>query len=272
MKRLFLFLMAGALLGGSATPCMAADALAEAREAYARRLDPAQARRALTLYDEAERADPGSCDALWEGARAYYFVGTCTRPQLSDEERRRLFAEGLRKARAAVAALPGNATAHFWLGVLLMSDVETRGSFAELRRAPEARREWETAMRLDGSVENYGPYRALGRMLFKLPSIVGGDRGRSRDLLEFAVRSCPGDGLSKLYLAELLKSAGDSERAFGLVRQVLSMAPDPKWVPEHSVIVEGALSLVAKWRIPGVQPSSVRGGFPGGGGSTAVGP
>jgi tetratricopeptide (TPR) repeat protein len=226
----------------------------------------------MALYDEAEKVAPHSCDVLWEGARAYYFVGTCTRPRLPAEERRRLFEEGLRKARAAVEATPGNATAHFWLGVLLMSEAEPRGSFAELRRVPEARREWETALKLDGSVENYGPYRALGRMLFKLPSIVGGDRRRSGELLEVAVRSCPGDGLSKLYLAELLKSGGDSERAFGLVRQVLSMVPDPQWVPEHTIILEGALSLVAKWRIPGASAHLTRTAHDAGGGSAPAGP
>lgn len=210
--------------------------LEKAREAFAHRSSAAQARAAVRLFAEAAAADGTSYEARWEGARACYYLGTWAAPDMEEKEKLALFQDGIERAKAAVALRPDGAEGHFWLGVLYGVYGETKGIFKSLSLVPEIRREMDACLRLDRSVEGYGPDRLLGRLYFKLPGFKGGDNRKSIAHLKAAVEGEPRHPLSRLYLAETLKAEGEREEARAQLRALLQMQPDPRWAAEYPAI------------------------------------
>ncbi len=222
------------------------DPLAKARAAYEQRADPAQSRAALDLFEGAANADPKSYEGRWEGARAAYFFGNYTRTDASDSEKMAIFQRGIELAKQAVALQPKGVEGHFWLGVLYGVYGEAKGIFKSLSLVPDIKREMQTCLDLDPSVEGWGPDRVLGRMYFKLPWFKGGSNAKSIEHLERSLKGAPTDALTRFYLAETYKSEGMKAKAIEQLRQVVSMTPDPRWTPEHPWIKRQAEALLKK--------------------------
>ncbi len=249
--RKMVILCALVLLTGSLFPVglRAADAsqvLARANDAYAKRGDPVQALDAVKLYKEAAKADPGSYEALWKGAKACYFYGEYTRADASDKDKMAIFQEGIDLAKAAVALKTDGVEGHFWLGVLYGVYGEAKGIFKSLSLVPDIKQEMNTCLKLDKAVEGYGPDRVLGRMYYKLPWFKGGDNKKSIQYLEESLKGEPNNDLTRLYLAQTCKSEGMKKRALELVHKILDNPPDPRWAPEYPSIKARAEKLLRK--------------------------
>ncbi len=241
-----LFAAEGALFAQQ-VPAESQALLEKARTAFQQRENAAQAKAAVDLFKQAAAADPKSYAALWEGAKACYFYGNYTREDAEDSEKLAIFQDGIDRAKAAVALDPKGVEGHFWLGVLDGVYGETKGIFKSLSMVPLIKQEMATCMELDTSVEGYGPDRVLGRLYYKLPGFKGGDNKKSIEYLEASLKGEPASSLTMLYLAEVCKSEGQKDRAIALVRQVVSMTPDPRWAPEHRTIKARAQKLLDKW-------------------------
>lgn len=239
--------LAFAALGAPALLAGEAPLLDQARSAYERRADPAQAQAARDLFARASASDPSSYEARWEGARACYFYGNFARESGSDSEKMAVFQDGIGRAEAATALRPDGVEGHFWLGVLYGVYGEAKGIFKALSLVPDIRREMEFCLQRDETVECFGPHRVLGRLFFKLPGFKGGDNQKSLEHLEKAVRGCPTNALARLYLAETLEDEGQDARAIALLREIVATPPDPRWVPEHTSIQATAERLLKKW-------------------------
>jgi len=233
-------------LAAQPAPASPGTLLAKAREAFSHRSSAAQARAAVRLFAEAAAADGTSYEARWEGARACYYLGTWAAPEMGEKEKLALFEDGIARAKAAVALRPDGAEGHFWLGVLYGVFGETKGIFKSLSLVPEIQREMEACLRLDRTVEGYGPDRLLGRLYFKLPGFKGGDNRKSIAHLKAAVEGEPRHPLSRLYLAETLKAEGERDEARAQLEAVLRMEPDPRWAAEYPAIRAQAESLLRK--------------------------
>jgi tetratricopeptide (TPR) repeat protein len=232
-----------------ATSAIAQDvttALEQAQAAYEARGDAAQAAAAVERFRAAAVADPQSYEALWGGAQACYFLGAVTREKADDDERIAIFADGIERAKAAIALRPDGVEGHFWLGVLLGSWGEARGVLKSLSVVPDIRREMELCLAKEPSVEGWGPDRVLGRMYYKLPFFKGGDNKKSREHLERSLAGAPTNALTRLYLAETYKSLREKAKAIEQLRAVLAMTPDARWVPEHPGTRAKAEALLRK--------------------------
>lgn len=242
---LLLVLATAPASAGSAAP---ADDLAAARQAYDRRGDPAQAAAAVRLFAAVAAADPSSYEAYWEGARACYAFGTYTLPDERNAERIKVFEDGIARAQAAVALRPDGVEGHFWLGVLYGVFGEARGILKSLAMVPDIQAAMEVCLRLDPSVEAWGPYRLLGRLYFKLPWFKGGDNHKSREYLEKSLAGEPANELTRLYLAETYRALGMKKDARGQLTHILENPPDPRWAPEYPWVREQAERLLKKLR------------------------
>lgn len=234
-----------------ASPLVAADepgsgALERARAAYAQRSDATRSKGAVELFAEAAKADPAAYEARWEGARACYFYGTFTREEGGDDEKMKIFDDGVTRAREAVVLRPDGVEGRFWLGVLLSVYGEAKGIFKSLALVPEIRAEMERCIAVDPSVEGWGPDRVLGRIFFKLPFFKGGDNDKSREHLERSLAGAPGVALTRLYLAETYKALGMKSQAVEQLKAVIEMTPDSRWAPEHPSVVAKARKLLRK--------------------------
>ena len=220
--------------------------LAAARAAYEQRADPAQAKAAVGLFQQAAKADPASADARWEGARAAYFYGEYTEAAASDSEKMAIYSAGIALAKEAIALAPKNVEAHFWLGVLDGVYGEAKGIFKSLALVPEIKQEMKTCLELDPAVEGYGPDRVLGRLYYKLPWFKGGSTKKSIAFLEKSLAGAPTNALTKLYLAESYRSEGMKDKAIAQLKEIVAMTPDPRWAAEHPQIKAKAEKLLAK--------------------------
>ncbi len=250
MRKAMVVLAGAAILGSgwaARAQDTAADLLAKARSAYEQRSSPVQAKQAAELYAQAAKAGPQAYDAFWEGARACYYEGHYALKDAPDKELLALYQDGIDRAKAAVALDPKGVEGHFWLGVLYGVYGETKGIFKSLAMVPGIKQEMQTCMELDPSVEGYGPGRVLGRLYFKLPGFKGGDNKKSIQYLEASLKGAPTNALTKLYLAETYKDEGMKEKAMEQLKAIISMTPDPRWAPEHTVIKAEALRLLDKW-------------------------
>lgn len=220
--------------------------LSAARDAYALRSDPAQAASAVALFQRAAGEDASSYEARWEGAKAVYFLGAFSRVQRSDAEKVTLFESGIALAKEAVELRPKGVEGHFWLGVLYGVFGEAKGIFKSLSLVPLIKQEMQVCLEADPTVEGWGPDRTLGRVYFKLPWFKGGDRRKSIAHLERSLKGAPTNALTLLYLAESLRAEGQRARAVKLLRQILEMPPDLRWVAEHPLIQAQAEALLRK--------------------------
>ncbi len=220
--------------------------LEAARDAYARRADPAEAKAAVDLYRQAATTDPNSYEARWEGARATYYYGNYARADAPDRDKMAIFDSGIALAKEAVALSPKGVEGHFWLGVLYGVYGEAKGIFKSLALVPSIKQEMQTCLDLDPAVEGWGPDRVLGRMYFKLPWFKGGDNKKSIEYLEKSLAGAPTNALTRLYLAETYKSEGMKAKAIEQLRAIVAMTPDPRWEAEHPAIVAQAKKLLAK--------------------------
>jgi len=222
--------------------------LAAARQAYQQRGKPGQAAAAVRLFAEAAAADPASYEARWEGARACYAYGTYTLAEERNSERINVFEDGIGRAKAAVALRPEGVEGHFWLGVLYGVYGEARGVLKSLFLVDDIRSAMETCLKIDPSVEDWGPYRVLGRLYFKLPGFKGGDNRKSREYLEKCLAAEPANELTRLYLAETYQALGMKQEARAQLTHILDTPPDPRWAPESPWVRAQAQRLLARLR------------------------
>jgi len=234
--------------GTMATPADPPATLAAAQEAYHRRGDPAQAAAAVALFAAAAAADPSSYEAHWQGARACYAYGTYTLPEERTAERIQVFEDGIGRAKKAVALRPDGVEGHFWLGVLLGVWGEARGVLKSLSVVPDILAAMDTCLKLDPSVEAWGPDRLLGRLYFKLPWFKGGDNQKSRFHLERSLAHEPANELTRLYLADTYRALGMKKEAEAQLLFILNTPPDPRWAPEYPWVRAHAEKLLKKLR------------------------
>jgi tetratricopeptide (TPR) repeat protein len=220
--------------------------LDQAKAAYDARADAAQAKAAVDLFAQAAKADPHSYEARWRGAAAAYYYGTYPMEEAPDKERMAIFQGGIDLAKEAVALDAKGVEAHFWLGVLYAVYGEAKGVMKSLAMVPDVKKEMQTCLDLDPSVEGWGPDRVLGRMYFKLPWFKGGDNKKSIECLERSVKGAPTNALTRYYLAVTYKSEGMKDKAREQCQAVVSMTPDPRWAPEHPWIKRQAEALLRK--------------------------
>jgi tetratricopeptide (TPR) repeat protein len=245
-RRTRLIRWAVALLSGLVVAAVAEEARAEeaptadpmkaARAAYQKRAAMAQAKVAVEQFEAAIGADP-SYEALWEGARAVYFLGEYPMSRASRADHLKLYDKGIDWAKRAVAKRPGGADGQFWLGTMYGVWGQANGILKSLSIAGPLREAGEKAMKIDPDVECAGPFRLLGRYYFKVPRIAGGDRQKSLKLLEEGIRRCPGNDLGRFYFAEVLAADGQEDRARANLEHVIgNKSVDPRFRAEYRFV------------------------------------
>lgn len=219
------------------------DLLKQARQAYKQRGKVAQARAAVDLFEKAVEAGAGY-DAMWEGARAVYYLGEFPMGSAKRGDRLAVFERGKALAERAVKARGDGAEGHFWLGSLIGTWGTARGVLKSLSVHGTVRSEGERAMKINHEVECAGPYRLLGRYYFALPGFIGGDNQRSLKLLQKGVQICPTNDLGRFYLADTLHALDRDNEAREHLQHIIATRPDPRFAPEYPYIKRMAQTLL----------------------------
>lgn len=144
----------------------------ESLEAGKQAFEASDYTKAIRLLQSTAAAEPGNAEVhLWL-ARAYY--------ELQEHD------AAVNSAEKAVKIDPDNSRYHEWLGRAYGQKAEHSGWFSAMGFAKKTRKEFETAVHLDG--KNFAARQALVEYDCSAPGIVGGGEDKARpEITEIAV-------------------------------------------------------------------------------------
>ncbi|HYY43402.1 MAG TPA: TRAP transporter TatT component family protein, partial [Pyrinomonadaceae bacterium] len=146
----------------------------------------------------------------------------------------------------AVRAAPTKPESHFWLGANYGGYARTQGALAGLTYADKLRHEMEAAQKLNADFYDGSTYMALGRLDLELPEWMGGDRQRALATLEQGLQHGPQNALLRLQLAKAYLANKRPEDARKQLNFILTMKPDPAYLPEYNQCATEARELLKK--------------------------
>jgi len=199
-----------------------------------------QLRRGIVSLRQALTKDPGNYEAAWKLAKFNYYLATHT---TDSKERDDAFQAGIAAGKTAVQLQNEKPDGHFWLGANYGGAAE-QSNIQGLATVNDIRSEMETVLRLDEGYQNGSAYMVLGLVDLNAPSIVGGDPKRAVTEMEKGLRFGEPNAFLHLHLAEAYKKVGRTDDARGELKKILSMNPDPKYLPEHKEASNDAQKLL----------------------------
>ena len=116
-----------------------------------------------------------------------------------------------------------SANGYFFNGLCRGTLGQTQGIWSSLEIIGPFKKDMETAINLDPSIEEGGPHRALGNLYLKLPYVLGGDLERSIAHFQKAIQLGSEFGENYLGLAEAYIENGDFVLAKGILHTLLNM-------------------------------------------------
>jgi hypothetical protein len=90
----------------------------------------------------------------------------------------------------------------------------------------------ETVLKINEGYQDGSAYMVLGLVDLKAPKIVGGDPQRAVTEMEKGLRFGSTNAFLRFHLAEGYQAVGRSADARQQLNTILSMTPDPNYLPE----------------------------------------
>ena len=257
MRMRFLAMIAIAILAGAFTAChwrpqaaVAPNALtseaapvliARADQFYAQREDLKQLEQGIVLLRQAAAQDPNNYDANWRLAKFNFYLASHTEGDYQE----RAFKDGADAGKVAVALQPDKPDGHFWLGANYGGALEAE-TITGLASIGDVRSEMETVLKQNEGYQDGSAYMVLGLLDLKSPRIVGGDPHRAVTEFEKGLQFGKGNAFLRLHLAEAYQAVGRTADAQQQLNAILTMTPDPNYLPELKEGQEQARQLMEK--------------------------
>jgi Tfp pilus assembly protein PilF len=224
----------------AADTASAATDIASADQLYGQREDLLQLRRGIVSLRQALTKDPGNYDAAWKLSKFNYYLATHTD---DSKERDDAFQAGIDAGKTAVQLQNEKPDGHFWLGANYGGAAE-RSSIQGLATVNDIRNEMQTVLRLNEGYQDGSAYMVLGLVDLNAPSIVGGDPKKAVEEMEKGLRFGEPNAFLHLHLAEAYKKVGRNDDARREIKKILSMPPDPNYLPEYKEASAAAQKLL----------------------------
>lgn len=218
----------------------AAEDVAHALQLYRRREDLMRLREGIVSLRQALTKDPGNYEASWQLAKFNYYLATHTN---DSAERDKAFRDGIESGKAAVRLNSEQPEGHFWLGANYGGAAQ-HSTIQGLATVDDIRNEMETVLRLNEGYQDGSAYMVLGLLYLNAPSIAGGDPDKAVELMEKGLRFGEGNAFLRLHLAEAYAKIGRHDDARKQLNRILSMTPDPNYLPEYKEASNAARKLL----------------------------
>lgn len=213
---------------------------------YARREDPAAARRAEEIWAGAVKHDPKDFEAAWKLSQVRYWIAQHM-PQ--DDRARKVYEQGVAAAEMAIAAEPNRPHGYFWKGANMGMLGESFGIMAGLKYRKPIKEALEKSAAIDPSYRQGSALRALGRWYCKVPGLFGGDKKKSLEYLNKALAHNPNSTITHYFLAETYVEMGKKAEAKAELQKVLELPSDPEFAPEDKDYKAKAKELIKKEKL-----------------------
>ena len=197
--------------------------------------------RSIKILDEIIEVDPKNLQAKLFLSRVWLTYGYAKAP--NDQEKIRVFKNGIDVAKNAIEIEPNNPDAHFFYVANLGSLGETHGVLRSLFLLPKIRKELELILELDPN-HVYG-LGMTGLLYYSLPSFLGGDLHISEIYLRRAMRFDPHLTILKIYLAKTLMKQKKYEEAKKILKEVIE-EKNPSIYADWHINKEIARYMLAK--------------------------
>jgi tetratricopeptide (TPR) repeat protein len=172
------------------------------------------------LVKKSLKTFPGSDKLFWRLGRVYFKLGeTFT----SESKKIHFFSLCMAQTKTTIAINSQSANGYFFNGLCSGTLGQTQGVWSSLGTIEPFKKDMETAIKIDPSIEEGGPHRALGNLYLKLPYILGGDLERSISHFQKAIQLGSEFGENYLGLAEAYIEKGDFILAKGILHTLLNM-------------------------------------------------
>ena len=199
-----------------------------------------QLRRGIVSLRQALTTDPGNYEAAWKLSKFNYYLASHTDDK---KERSDAFRAGVDAGKIAVALQNEKPDGHFWLGANYGGAAEN-STLEGLSTVNEIREEMNTVLRLDQGYQNGSAYMVLGLIDLNAPGILGGDPKKAVSEMEKGLPFGEPNAFLHLHLAEAYKKVGRDNDARKQLNIILSMTPDPNYLPEHKEASNDAQKLL----------------------------
>jgi len=203
-----------------------ASDIAQADQLYREREDLTRLEQGIVLLRQAAANDPNSYDANWRLAKFDYYLATHT----DGEYRERAFRDGINAGKSAVQLQGDKPEGHFWLGANYGGSLDS-GSFG-LATVGDVRKEMEAVLKIKEGYQDGSAYMVLGLVDLQAPKIVVGDPQRAVTEMEKGLQFGKANAFLRLHLAEAYQAVGRTADARQQLNAILSMTPDPNYLPE----------------------------------------
>lgn len=219
-----------------------AELIAQADQLYAQRDDLARIREGLGKLRGARAAEPNNYEVAWRASKLNYYLGDNT---TNEAERDKAFEDGVDAGRAAIKLQPEKPEGHFWLGANLGGQAKV-SVLSGMADTEEIRQEMETVLKLDEGYLSGSAYMALGQVYLESPRMMGGDPKKAVEYMEKGLKFGEKNPVLHLRLAEAYLAVDRKADARKQLDTVLSMTPDPDYLPEHKKAMAEARKLLDK--------------------------
>lgn len=238
VKRL---LLAAACLGVLAAPAFC-QSLEKVDGLYLHRHQGSNLEESSAQLEAMLAKDPNDAAALWRLGRNETRLGE---RRTSKKERLAFFEKAQVHLKKAVALKPGNAEAHFFLGMAMGRYGQTRGIMKSLFILGPMRKEMAAVLKINP--KHGGAHHVLGEMALQVPRLAGGSKKEAVEHLELAAGLEPNRSVHYLALAKAYLAVGDKDKAkTALLRiQAIKTPEDPA---EHEEVFTKAAKQLERLR------------------------
>jgi len=172
------------------------------------------------LVKKSLKTFPESDKLFWRLGRVYFKLGeTFT----SESKKIYFFSLCMAQTKKTIEINSQSANGYFFNGLCSGTLGQTQGIWSSLGIIEPFKKDMETAINLDPSIEEGGPHRALGNLYLKLPYVLGGDLERSIAHFQKAIQLGSEFGENYLGLAEAYIENGDFVLAKDILHTLLNM-------------------------------------------------
>jgi len=224
----------------AANTASAAEDIASADQLYSQREDLMQLRRGIVSLLQALTKEPGNYDAAWKLSKFNYYLAMHTD---NSKERDNAFQAGIDAGKTAVQLQNEKPDGHFWLGANYGGAAE-HSAIQGLATVNDIRNEMQAVLRLNEGYQDGSAYMVLGLVNLNAPEIVGGDPKKAVEEMEKGLRFGEPNAFLHLHLAEAYKKVGRNDDARKELKKILSMTPDPNYLPEYKEATAAAQKLL----------------------------
>jgi len=215
--------------------------IVQADKLFAGRDDIHNLGQAIALLEDLAVRQPKNYEVLWRLCKYTYYLSD---REKDSTKKQKLLESGIEAGKRALEIDSSRPEAHFWLGANYGGALES-GSFG-LATLGDVRKEMETVLKIDEGYQNGSAYMVLGLVDLKAPRIVGGDPQKAVAEMEKGLQFGQTNAFLRLHLGEAYQAVGRNGDAREQLNAILSMKPDPDYLPELKEAQTQAQQLLTK--------------------------